>query len=148
MKKNIVARNKQAKYNYTIEQIYESGICLFGSEIKSIRQGKINITDAFASFNDQGLFIYNIHIAEYKEAHNQNHDPLRPRRLLLHKREMNKLFGKIKLKGYSLIAVSAYLDHNNRLKIELGVGKGKKLYDKREAEKAKDWNRKKNIEFK
>ena len=131
MSKKIVANNPTARHNYTIEDTYEAGIVLTGTEIKSIRNGKVNIKDSYANIKNGEVFIYGMHISPYEHGNIYNKDPLRTRKLLLSRREINKLTGLIKQKGLSLVPISLYFS-GNFLKIELGVGKGKKLYDKRQ----------------
>ena len=126
----IISKNPTARHNYTIEDTIETGIVLSGTEIKSIRNGKANLKDSYASIKNGELFIYNLHISPYEFGNIYNKDPLRDRKLLITKREINKLVGLIKQKGYSLIPLSMYFK-GNLVKIELGIGKGKKLYDKR-----------------
>lgn len=131
MANKIVATNPTAKHNYIIEKTLEAGIVLTGTEIKSIRNGKINLKDSYAMIKNGEVFIYGMHISPYEHGNIFNKDPLRPRKLLLHKLEIIKLIGQTKQKGYSLIPINLYFS-GNFLKITLGVGKGKKLYDKRE----------------
>jgi len=131
MANKIVATNPTAKHNYIIEKTLEAGIVLTGTEIKSIRNGKINLKDSYAIIKNGEVFIYGMHIRPYEHGNIFNKDPLRPRKLLLHKLEIIKLIGQTKQKGYSLIPINLYFS-GNFLKITLGVGKGKKLYDKRE----------------
>ena len=131
MSKKIVANNPTARHNYTIEDTYEAGIVLTGTEIKSIRKGKVNLKDSYANIKNGEVFIYGMHISPYEHGNIYNKDPLRTRKLLLKRREINKLTGLIKQKGLSLVPISLYFS-GNFLKIELGVGKGKKLYDKRQ----------------
>ena len=126
----IISKNPTARHNYTIEDTLETGIVLSGTEIKSIRNGKANLKDSYASIKDGELYIYNLHISPYEFGNIYNKDPLRDRKLLVNKREINKLVGLIKQKGYSLIPLTMYFK-GNLVKIELGIGKGKKLYDKR-----------------
>ena len=140
MAKKIIANNPTARHNYTIEDTIEAGIVLTGTEIKSIRNGKVNMKDTYANIKNGEVFIYGMHISPYEHGNIYNKDPLRTRKLLLTRREINKLFGLIKQKGYSLIPISLYFS-GNFLKIELGVGKGKKLYDKREEIAKKDAQR-------
>lgn len=137
MAKKIVANNSTARHNYTIEDTLEAGIVLSGTEIKSIRNGKINLKDSYANIKNGEVFIYGMHISPYEQGNIFNKDPLRTRKLLLNKREINKLIGLTKQKGYSLVPISLYFN-GNFLKIELGIGKGKKLYDKREEIAKKD----------
>ena len=140
MAKKIIANNPTARHNYTIEDTIEAGIVLTGTEIKSIRNGKVNMKDTYAIIKNGEVFIYGMHISPYEHGNIYNKDPLRTRKLLLTRREINKLYGLIKQKGYSLIPISLYFS-GNFLKIELGVGKGKKLYDKREEIAKKDAQR-------
>lgn len=136
-----IAKNPVAHHNYTIEETIEAGIVLTGTEIKSIRQGKVNLKESYAGIKNGEVYIYSMHISPYEQGNIYNKDPLRDRKLLLNKREINKLIGKIQTKGYSLIPVSLYFK-NSIVKVELGVGKGKKLYDKREDIAKKDAQRK------
>ena len=126
----IISKNPTARHNYTIEDALETGIVLSGTEIKSIRNGKANLKDSYAAIKNGELYIYNLHISPYEFGNIYNKDPLRDRKLLVNKREINKLIGLIKQKGYSLIPLTMYFK-GNLVKIELGIGKGKKLYDKR-----------------
>ena len=126
----IISKNPTARHNYTIENTIETGIVLSGTEIKSIRNGKANLKDSYAAIKNGELYIYNLHISPYEFGNIYNKDPLRDRKLLVNKREINKLVGLIKQKGYSLIPLTMYFK-GNLVKIELGIGKGKKLYDKR-----------------
>ena len=136
----LIAKNPTARHNYTIEDTLETGIVLSGTEIKSIRQGKVNLKDSYASIKNGELYIYNLHISPYEFGNIYNKDPLRDRKLLVNKREINKLFGLIKQKGYSLVPISLYFK-GNFVKLELGIGKGKKLYDKRQDIAKKDAQR-------
>ena len=126
-----IAKNPTAYHNYNIEDKIEVGIVLLGTEIKSIRNGKVNLKDSYAILKNGECFIYGMHISPYEFGNIFNKDPLRTRKLLLNKREINKLIGLTKQKGYSLIPISLYFK-GNLVKVELGIGKGKKLYDKRE----------------
>ena len=129
--KKIISKNPTAYHNYTIEDTIEVGIVLTGTEIKSIRAGKVNLKDSFANIKNGECFVYGMHISPYEFGNIYNRDPLRDRKLLLKKREINKLFGKIKQDGYSLVPISLYFK-GSLVKLELGIGKGKKLYDKRQ----------------
>ena len=131
MAKKIIATNPVAKHNYTITDTLEAGIVLTGTEIKSIRNGKVNLKDSYASIKNGEAYIYSMHISPYEHGNIFNKDPLRDRKLLLNKREINKLVGLIKQQGYTLVPMSLYFS-GNFVKVELGIGKGKKLYDKRE----------------
>lgn len=137
----VICSNKKAHFNYFIENVFEAGIVLVGSEVKSLRLGKGNIEDAHASASGNELFLYNMHIAEYEKSNRFNHSTKRPRKLLLNRREINKILGKIQQKGYSLVVLKAYFNNKNIVKLELALAKGKKLHDKREALKEKDWKR-------
>ncbi|WP_307336923.1 SsrA-binding protein SmpB [Caldalkalibacillus uzonensis] len=136
----VVAQNKKASHDYYIEDTYEAGIVLTGTEIKSIRAGKVNLKDSFARIKNGEVFLMNMHISPYEQGNRFNHDPLRTRKLLLHKREINKLIGLTKEKGYALIPLKIYLKRG-LAKIDLAVAKGKKLYDKRETMKKRDAQR-------
>ena len=127
----LIAKNPVAKHNYTIEETIEAGIVLSGTEIKSIRQGKVNLKESYANIKNGKVYIYSMHISPYEHGNIYNKDPLRDRKLLLTRREINKLIGKIQTKGYSLVPVSLYFK-GSIVKVELGLGKGKKLYDKRQ----------------
>ena len=129
--KTVTIKNKKAYFDYAFIETYVAGIVLTGTEIKSVRQGKVNIKDSYAIIRNGEVFIYGMHISPYEHGNIFNKDPLRPRKLLLHKLEIIKLIGQTKQKGYSLIPINLYFS-GNFLKITLGVGKGKKLYDKRE----------------
>ena len=136
MIKNI-AKNPTAKHNYTIIDTLEAGIVLTGTEIKSIRNGKVNLKDSYAEIKNGEVFICSMHISPYEQGNISNKDPMRNRKLLLNKREIFRLTGLIKQKGYTLVPISLYFK-NSIVKVELGIGKGKKLYDKREKVKKKD----------
>ena len=138
---NIIAKNPTAKHNYTIQDILEAGIVLTGTEIKSIRAGKVNLKDSYASIKNGEVFIYGMHISPYEHGNIFNKDPLRNRKLLLNKREIRRLTGLIKQKGLTLVPISLYFK-GSFVKLELGVGKGKKLYDKREELAKKEAERK------
>ena len=126
-----IAKNPVAYHNFNIEDKLEAGIVLTGTEIKSIRAGKVNLKDSYAGFKAGECYIYSMHISPYEHGNIFNKDPLRDRKLLLNKREINKLFGKVKQNGYSLVPISLYFK-GSIVKLELGIGKGKKLYDKRQ----------------
>lgn len=141
--KRVIVQNRRARHEYFIEDTWEAGIVLMGSEVKSLRDNKANIADSYAGPSGEELFLFNAHISEYKQANRMNHHPTRPRKLLLHKREINKLMGQVRTKGKTLVALSLYFDKNNRVKVELALASGKKQHDKRETEKKRDWNREK-----
>lgn len=136
----IIATNKNAKFEYYIEETFECGIVLKGTEVKSIRNGKININDSFATINNEEVFLKQAHISPYEQGNIYNVDPTRERKLLLHKHEIRKLIGKLKVNGYSLIPTKVYFN-NGKVKIEIALAKGKKLYDKRQDLAKKDANR-------
>lgn len=136
----IIAKNPNARHNYTIEETIEAGIVLSGTEIKSVRAGKVNMKDSYAGIKNGEVYVYSMHISPYEQGNIFNKDPLRDRKLLLNKSEINKLYGKIQQKGYSLIPISLYFK-GDVVKLELGIGKGKKLYDKREDIAKKDAER-------
>ena len=133
----LIAKNPVAYHNFNIEDKYEVGIVLAGTEIKSIRKGRVNLKDSYAGFKDGECYIYSMHISPYEHGNIYNKDPLRDRKLLLNKREIIKLFSQIKQKNYTLIPISLYFK-GNKVKVELGLCKGKKLYDKREDIAKKD----------
>jgi SsrA-binding protein len=135
-----IATNKKAKFNYQIDAEYEAGIVLVGSEVKSMREGRVSFQDAYADIKNGELFLRQLHISPYKYAYNSNHEALRTRKLLLHRHEIKKLYARMKERGYSLVPLKIYFK-NNRIKVLLGLGKGKKLYDKRESIKQKDVDR-------
>lgn len=136
----IICKNRKAGYNFHIEESFEAGIALIGSEVKSLRQGRANLSDSYAKILKGELFLVDAHIAPYDPAHRQNHDPLRERKLLLHKSEIKKLIGKVAEKGFSLIPLKLYFK-NGKVKVELALAKGKRAYDKREAIRKKDERR-------
>ena len=133
----LIAKNPTAYHNYSIENTIEAGIVLTGTEIKSIRNGKINLKDTYVNIKDGEVFVYGMHISPYEFGNIYNKDPLRTRKLLLNRREIDKLFGMIKQKGISLVPTKMYFK-GNKVKIEVGIGKGKKLFDKREDMAKKD----------
>ncbi len=137
----IIAKNPTARHNYTINSTFEAGIVLTGTEIKSIRNGKINLKDTYVNIKNGEIFIYGMHISPYEFGNRFNPDPLRNRKLLLHKKEIFKLQGMIKEKSVSLFPISMYF-RRNKVKLEIGIGKGKKLYDKRQDMAKKDAERK------
>ena len=136
----IIAKNVAAKHNYNIIDTIETGIVLSGTEIKSLRSGKVNIKDSYASIQNGEVFIHSMHISPYEQGNIFNKDPLRDRKLLLNKNEIRKLIGLIKQQGYTLVPICLYFK-GSFVKVELGIGKGKKLYDKREDLKKKDQER-------
>lgn len=135
-----VANNRKAYHDYFIEDKFEAGIELAGTEVKSIRQGHVNLKDAFAIVKDGEMMVHGMHISPYEKGNIFNKDPLRPRKLLMHKREILRLHAKVKQDGYALVPLSVYFK-GPRVKVELGLAKGKKLYDKREAAAQRDAKR-------
>lgn len=137
------AENRKARYSYEILDTVEAGIQLTGTEVKSLRGGKSNITDSYAAAHKGSLFLYNAYIPEYLQANRFNHETRRPRRLLLHKREIAKLSQAVEREGMTLVPLEIYWNDRGRAKVKLAVGRGKKAHDKRETEKERDWNREK-----
>jgi SsrA-binding protein len=137
----IIADNRKARYAYAIDETLEAGIMLVGSEVKSLRSGKTTIGEAYAHAKDGELWLVNSYIPEYTQASRFNHEPKRTRKLLVHKREAAKLAAAIQREGMTLIPLKLYFNAKGRAKIELGIAKGKKLHDKRETEKQRDWQR-------
>lgn len=140
-KVKIVAENRRARFDYFIEDVYEAGIALQGTEVKSLRNGIGNIADSHAEIGDHGVWLVNCNIPEFSHGNRFNHVPKRPRQLLLRAREIAKLLGLVKRGGYTLVPLSIYFNDRNRAKVEIALARGKKLHDKRESEKAKDWDR-------
>ena len=143
----VVARNKKAKHDYHIEETYEAGIKLKGTEIKSVRQGKVNLKDSYAIVKSGEIFILNMHISPYKQGNRYNHKPDRTRKLLLHKREIDSLYGKTQREGFTLVPIAVYLK-DNLAKIELALAKGKNVRDKRREIKKKTAQREMKKAFK
>ena len=143
----VIAKNPTAYHNYTIEDTLEAGIVITGTEIKSIRMGKVNLKDTYASIKNGEAYIYGMHISPYEHGNIFNKDPLRDRQLLIHKKEIHKLLGLIKQKGYSLIPIELYFK-GSFVKLKLGIGKGKKLYDKRQDLAKKDAQKQINMQLK
>ncbi len=140
----VIAQNKKARHDYHIEETFEAGIVLTGTEVKSLRLNGGSIKESHAALKKGELFLFNAHIPEYSNAGTHlQHDPRRPRKLLLHNREIKKLIGLIQQKGYTLVALKLYFNAEGRIKLEIGLGKGKKLHDKRQTEKDRDWKREK-----
>ncbi len=140
MSEKIICNNKKAYHDYFIEEKYEAGMVLTGTEVKSLRMGKANLNDSFALVKGGEAFLNNLHISPYDFGNRENHDPDRMRKLLLHKKEIVKLFSKVREQGYSLVPLRLYFK-NGKVKVEMGLAKGKKLYDKREDLKQKDQKR-------
>lgn len=135
-----IAQNRKAYHNYFVEEKFEAGIELFGTEVKSIRQGNINLKDSYCTVKDGELFVRGMHISPYEKGNIFNRDPLRPRRMLMHKREIMRLHARVKLDGLALIPLSVYFK-DSIVKVELGLAKGKKLHDKRESDAIRDAGR-------
>ena len=138
--KKILAGNKKAYHDYFVEEKYEAGICLFGTEVKSLRLGNANLKDSYCEFKKGEIFALGVHISPYEKGNIYNRDPLRPKKLLLHKREILKLSSSVQKEGYTLVPLSLYLS-GSYVKVELGLCKGKKLYDKRETDAKKQAQR-------
>ena len=143
----LIANNKKAYHDFFIDETYECGIALHGTEVKSMRMGKCSIKEAFVRIEDGEVFVYGMHVSPYEKGNIFNKDPLRVKKLLLHKYEINKLLGKIKEKGYTLVPLQVYFN-DGKVKVEIGLARGKKLYDKREAIAKKDQRREAEKEFK
>ena len=143
----LIANNKKAYHDFFIDETYECGIALHGTEVKSMRMGKCSIKEAFVRIEDGEVFVYGMHVSPYEKGNYFNKDPLRVKKLLLHKYEINKLLGKIKEKGYTLVPLQVYFK-DGKVKVEIGLARGKKLYHKREAIAKKDQRREAEKEFK
>ena len=139
----VAAQNRKARHNYEIEDSLETGLVLLGSEVKALREGRANIAESYAKPDNGEIWLINDHIPEYKQAGRFNHEPRRPRKLLLKKREASKLIGATDRDGMTLIPLKLYFNARGIAKLEIGLGKGKKYYDKRETQKKRDWNRQK-----
>jgi SsrA-binding protein len=137
----VISQNKKARHDYFIEETFEAGMVLTGTEVKSIRAGKVTVNDSYCDLKTGEAFILNMHISPYEMGNIQNVDPMRKRKLLMHKREINKLLGYTAQQGYTLIPLKIYLNDQGYVKLELGVAKGKKLYDKRETSAKRDAER-------
>ena len=140
----IACENRKARHDFFIHETYETGLALQGTEVKSLRAGRANLKDSYAVIRDGEVFVENMHISPYEQGNIFNHDPLRPRKLLMHKAEIVKLFSKTREKGFTLVPLKIYFNEKGRAKLELALAKGKKLHDKRETEKERDWNRQKS----
>ncbi|MEF9437336.1 MAG: SsrA-binding protein SmpB [Candidatus Mariimomonas ferrooxydans] len=138
--KNIVSTNRKAYHDYSIEETYEAGISLLGTEVKSMREGRVNLKDSYAVIKGNEVFLFNCHVSPYSHGNIQNHDPLRTRKLLLHRREIDKLWGKLSQRGFTLIPLRIYFKRG-KAKVEIGLVKGKRKYEKREALKEKEAQR-------
>ena len=139
----VAAENRKARFNYAIGEVFEAGIVLTGSEVKSMRAGKTSIAESYADARRGEIWLINSNITEYLQAGRFNHTPKRPRKLLLHKRQISKLIGAVEREGMTLVPLKLYFNDKGRAKVELALAKGKKLHDKRETEKKRDWDREK-----
>src|SRR6201746_990141 len=137
----VVRENRKARFNYAIEDTIEAGIALTGTEVKSIRNGKTTIAESYADSKGGEIWLINANIPEYLQANRFNHEPKRPRKLLLHKRQINKLIGAVEREGMTVVPLKIYFNDKGRAKVEIALAKGKKLHDKRESEKQRDWSR-------
>ena len=137
----VVATNRKAYHDYFIEEKFEAGIVLMGTEVKSLREGRANLQDSYASVKDGEAFLHHCHISPYSHGNLMNHDPIRVRKLLLHKKEIHKLLGKTQQKGLTLVPLRIYFSERGKAKVELGLAKGKKLHDRRETIKAREAGR-------
>lgn len=139
----VVALNRKARHNYFIDETLEAGLVLTGSEVKSIREGRSNIAESYAAPSDGEMYLVNSYIAEYKQAGPFNHEPRRPRKLLLKRREISRLASAVQREGVSVVPLKLYFNSRGMAKIELGLARGKRKYDKRESERSRDWQRQK-----
>ena len=142
----IISNNRKARFNYFFKEFYEAGIALKGSEVKSLRDGKANISESYAFDHHGEMYLVNSHIPSYKESSYNNHEPRRNRKLLLNKREINRLIGRVNREGFTLIPTKLYFK-KGKAKVEIAVSKGKKQYDKRHVKKKRDWDREKSRYF-
>ncbi len=145
---NIIATNKKAYHNYEIVESFEAGICLLGSEVKSIREGRISLKDSYAEVRNGEVFLLQAHISPYEPANRFNHDPLRERKLLLHRQEIKRLIGKIREKGFTLVPTKVMFNEKGKVKVEISLAKGKKAYEKKQALKERDLDREMRAELK
>lgn len=139
----VAADNRRARFNYEIGQTFEAGLSLFGTEVKSLREGRSNIADSYAGEKDGEMWLYNAYIPEYLQANRFNHQPRRPRKLLLHKREISRLIGAVQREGMTVVPLRIYFNDKGKAKVEIALARGKKLHDKRETAKKRDWGREK-----
>ena len=138
------AENRRARFNFEIGQTFESGIALSGSEVKSLREGRSNIADSYAGEKDGELWLYNAYIPEYLQANRFQHETRRPRKLLMHRREINRLVGAVQREGMTVVPLKIYFNDRGRAKVLLALARGKKLHDKRQTERKRDWDREKS----
>lgn len=139
----LIADNRKARFNYEILENFEAGLRLTGTEVKSLRMGKANIAESYASEHNGELFLINAHLPEYLQANRFNHDPRRPRKLLLHRRQLNRLIGSVQKDGLTLVPLRLYFNAKGLAKLDIALARGKKLHDKRETSKNRDWQREK-----
>ncbi len=144
----LIAKNKKAFFNYEIIEAYETGIALLGTEVKSVREGRISLKESYAEVKDGEVFLVNCHISPYEAANRFNHDPLREKKLLLHKREIKRLSGKIREKGLTLVPTKILINEKGRVKVEIGLAKGKRAYQKRDVIRERDRDREMRAEMK
>jgi SsrA-binding protein len=140
-KKKIVAENRRARFDYELDEIFEAGVALTGTEVKSLRFGEGSIAESYAEVKDGEVWLINANIPEFSHGNRFNHEPKRPRKLLLNAREISKMFGAVARKGMTLVPLSVYFNSRGRAKVELALARGRKAHDKREYEKEKDWKR-------
>jgi len=140
-KQKVVAENRKARFDYHIEDVFEAGLALQGTEVKSLRFGEGSIAESYAEIKDGQVWLVNANIPEFSHGNRFNHEPKRPRKLLLHEREINKLFGAVERKGMTLVPLSIYFNARGRAKVELALAKGKQAHDKRQTMKDRDWQR-------
>lgn len=143
-KLKIVADNRRARFDYELGDPVEAGLQLLGTEVKALRAGKANLGEAYAGPNGDEIFIYNLHIPEYTEGNRNNHEPRRPRRLLMHRREISRMLAGVQREGMTIVPMKLYFNPRGLVKLELALGKGKKTHDKRQTIKQRDWNREKS----
>jgi SsrA-binding protein len=136
----VICKNKRARFDFFIDETYEAGIVLTGTEVKALREGKVNLKDSYAKVKNEEIYLIDAHISPYTHGNRFNHNPDRPRKLLMHKREIKRLYGKSREKGFSMIPTKMYFK-DGRVKVEIGLGKGKRMYDKRELLKQKTLER-------
>ncbi len=141
--RKIIAENRRARHEYFVEDVIEAGLVLTGTEVKALREGKANIAESYASPEDGAIWLINANIPEYSAGNRENHEPKRKRKLLLHKREIARLAQAVERKGYTLTPLRLYFNERGRAKLELGLAQGKKVHDKRDTSKERDWNRQK-----
>ena len=144
LRRKVVADNRRARFDYEILDTFEAGLVLVGSEVKALRQGRASLSDSYASVNDGELWLVNSHIPEFKQANRLNHEPRRPRKLLLNKREISRLSGGIQREGLTIVPLKVYFNDRGRAKAEIALARGKKQHDKRETEKQRSWQREKS----